>query len=111
MSDSQYKSFDVRAHVRRVQLCVSLNDVAGLPGALADLYIALGQTGYDTKHQMLKESYHLLTEDMVDLFYSWLHNEFNYCDPVLSQIRGSQLLQWFVSSFHADESHNQDVEL
>lgn len=60
---------DLHAHIQRINLCCTLNNARGVFGALVDLYIALGQDGYELRVRLVKKcKNHLSTNEYLQLW-------------------------------------------
>jgi len=66
------KHYDLHNHTKRVSLCHKITMHEFLPGALHDLFIALGSLGYELRTRIFIASQTCMTPEHIEFFQTWL---------------------------------------
>ncbi len=82
---------DLRSHTQRILLLLDQGRSAELPGALVDLYIALGPQGNALKQHLLQLATPRLPGPLVSFFRRYLHLGFKPWQPNLISIKYARL--------------------
>ena len=98
---------NLHAHIQRINLNCTLNNSKGVFGALIDLYIALGEDGYDLRSRLVKKCKNYLSAS--EYLKLWKYNnkglissntETSYTDSFLSKgfIGTSEIIKISINS-------------
>jgi hypothetical protein len=99
---------DLRTHTQRVLLAhASMADK--LPGALQDLFLALGSSGQQLRLHLFELVQDKLTPDDVAFFKGWIDNDLSLKEPSTTQWRSGSMLstgqeQTSTQLIHVDKS-------